>query len=99
MHDVSGAHILLYVVQGIVEEEDTLDVWCDGMIWWSHFVIALVESERMAKSSIMSAVCFLAIAAAAVVIDDDDGRLKQFRWRWRLEYSSSTVPLIFRRWR
>ena len=97
MHDVSGALILLYVVQGIVEEEDTLDVWCDGMIGWSPFVIVLVESERMAKSSIMSAVCFLAIAAA-VVIDDDDGRLKQFRWRWRLKYSSSTVTLICQLW-
>ena len=58
-------------------------------------MIVRVESERMAKSSIMSVVCFLAIAAT-VLLDDDDGRVKQFRWRWRLKYSSSTVTLIFR---
>ena len=32
MHDVSGAHILIYVVQVIAEQEDTLDVWYDRVV-------------------------------------------------------------------
>ena len=32
VHDVSGAHILLHVVQVIVEEEETLVIWDDRLV-------------------------------------------------------------------